>query len=115
MMNRMSPTLLRLGLWVLVAVLAVYVLGESFEESPIAEFADASILQKGIALGVLLIAAGLVLRLFEKGAKVVVKNRCAICRTPVPHGAIYCRAHLRSILAEEDDRTHTGLSRRRNS
>lgn len=105
----MAALLLRLGLWLLVIVLAVYVLSESFEGSPIAEFATAATLQKGIGLAALLIAAGLIVRMFEKGARVVVKNRCTVCRRPIPHGAIYCRAHLRKILHEEDDRTHTSL------
>lgn len=102
----MSPILLRLGLWTLVVVLALYVVHESFEESPVTEYVPLPMLQKALAIGVLLLVAGLVLRIFEKGAKTVAKNRCAICRTPIPHGAIYCREHLRTILHQEEDRTH---------
>ena len=102
----MSSTLLRLGLWILVIVLALYVVAESYEDSPVSEFAPAAMLTKALVLGALLIIAGIVLRMFEKGAKVVAKNRCVVCRTPIPHGAIYCRAHLRNVLHREDERTH---------
>ena len=50
-------------------------------------------------------------QIFEKGAKAVVKNRCAVCRTPIPHGAIYCREHLRTVLAREDDRRQVAETR----
>jgi hypothetical protein len=109
----MSSTLLRLGLWILVVVLALYVISESFEESPLIEYIPMPMLQKALVLGVVLLIAGLVTRLFEKGAKAVVKNRCVVCRTPIPAGAIYCRAHLRTILHDEDDRTHMTRVRRR--
>jgi len=108
----MSSTLLRLGLWVLVIVMALYVIQQSFEESPISEYVPIDMLQKAILVSVLLILVGIVLRVFEKGAKKVVKNRCSVCRTPVPHGAIYCRAHLRSVLHSEDERTHGTKVRR---
>lgn len=108
----MSSTILRLGLWILVIVLALYVIHESFEESPIAELVPPAMMTKALALGVILIAVGIILRMFEKGAKVVTKSRCAVCRTPISHGAIYCRAHLRNILHDEDDKTHMTRIRR---
>lgn len=108
----MSSTLLRVGLWILVLVLALYVIQQTFEESPVAEYVPMNMLQKALVVGGLLIAAGFVLRVFEKGAKAVVKNRCAVCRAPVPKGAIYCREHLRSVLHDEDQRTHMTKLRR---
>ena len=102
----MSSTILRLGLWILIIILALYVVHESFEDSPVSEMVPLEMLQKALVVGGLLIIAGIILRIFEKGAKVVVKNRCAVCRTPIPKGAMYCRAHLRRILHDEDDRTH---------
>jgi len=108
----MSSTLLRLGLWILVIVLALYVLQQSFEESPIAELIPMGMLQKTIFVSIALIIAGIIFRVFETGAKRVVKNRCAVCRTPIPHGAIYCRAHLRSVLHSEDEKTHATKVRR---
>jgi len=102
----MSSTVLRLGLWIVIIVLAAYVIHESFEDQPAAEMIPMAMLGKALILGGILVVAGVVLRMFEKGARVVVKNRCAVCRAPVPHGAIYCREHLRTVLSREDERTH---------
>jgi len=107
----MSATLLRLGLWILIIVLALYVIHESFEDSPVGEMVPVEMLTKALALGAVLIVAGIALRMFEKGTAVK-KNRCAVCRTPIPPGAIYCRAHLRSILHDEDEKTHMTRLRR---
>lgn len=102
----MSSTVLRLGLWIIILVLAAYVLHESLEDQPVAELIPVAMLGKALVLGGVLVVAGIILRLFEKGTKAVVKNRCAVCRTPVPKGAIYCREHLRRVLSAEDERTH---------
>jgi hypothetical protein len=102
----MSSTLLRLGLWVILLVVVLYVLQQTYEEAPFVDFFAPAMLQKALALGGLLLAAGVVMRLLESGAKAVVKNRCVTCKTPIEHGAIYCRQHLRRILNREDDRTH---------
>jgi hypothetical protein len=109
----MSSTVLRLGLWIVIIVLAAYVIHESFEEQPVAEMIPMAMLGKALTLGGILIVAGVVLRIFEKGAKKVVKNRCAVCRTPVTPGAIYCREHLRNVLSIEDERTHMTKIRNR--
>ena len=108
----MSATLLRLGLWTMILALALYVVDETYPDEPIAEIISASLLTKFIAVGALAAIAGIVLRFLGKGAAVVIKNRCRVCRTPIPAGAIYCRAHLRNILHEEDDRTHSTRIRR---
>ncbi|HEX8155659.1 MAG TPA: hypothetical protein VF698_21175 [Thermoanaerobaculia bacterium] len=102
----MSSTLLRFGMWLIVLVFAAYTLTDAVPELNIGDYLDAPTLGKLLALAVLLVIIGIVLRIFEKGAKAVAKNRCQVCRTPIPPGAIYCRAHLRNILHEEDDRTH---------
>ena len=102
----MSSTLLRLGLWIVLLVVALYVLQQTFEEAPFVDFFAPAMLQKALALGGILIAAGVVMRLLERGAKIVVKNCCVVCKKPIDHGAIYCREHLRGILSREDDRTH---------
>ena len=109
----MSSTLLRLGLWIILLVVVLYVLHETYPASAMAEYFALPTLQKGLALGILLVAGGLVARLFGKGASKVVgpKNRCVICKTAIPPGAIYCRAHLRSMLNREDERTHTTRTR----
>ncbi|MGZ7079965.1 MAG: hypothetical protein ACXVJT_11165, partial [Thermoanaerobaculia bacterium] len=105
-------TLLRLGLWILVIVMAMYVIQQSFEGSPISEYVQINMLRNAMIVGAILLVAGIVTRVLEKGARKVVKNRCAVCRTPIPHGAIYCRAHLRSVLHQEDEKTHAGSATR---
>ena len=102
----MSSTLLRLGLWVTLLAIVAYVIHETFSEQDIAAFVPVPVMLKALALGVILVVAGLVMRVLERGAKVVTKNRCVVCRTPIPQGAMYCRAHLRDVLHREEDRTH---------
>lgn len=109
----MSSTLLRLGLWTVIIVLAAYVLHESFEDQPLAEMIPVAMLGKVLIVGIAATIIGAVVRMFEKGAKVVAKNRCAVCRTPIAHGAIYCREHLRTVLSAEDERTHATKIRKR--
>jgi hypothetical protein len=107
----MSSTLLRLGLWIILIVVALYVLHETYAETPLSEYFSTAMLQRALVLGFLLVAGGIATRVLEKGAKAVAKNRCAICKTPIPPGAIYCRAHLRSVLHREEDRTHLTRTR----
>lgn len=107
----MSSTLLRLGLWIILIVVALYVLHETYAGLPAQEYFATPMLTKALALGGMLLVAGFVMRVLEKGARVVTKNRCIVCRTPVNKGAIYCRAHLRSILQQEDDRSHMTRTR----
>ena len=109
----MSTTILRLGLWTLILVLALYVLASTYPDEPWAELIPMRMLQQALVLAGALIVLGIVLRILGKGADAVRKNRCQVCRTAIPPGAIYCRAHLRTILAEEDERTHAASVRRR--
>jgi hypothetical protein len=102
----MSTTLLRLGLWTLILVLALYVLATTYSDQQWAELIPMAMLQQALVVAALAIVAGLVLRILGKGAAAVSKNRCRVCRTPIPAGAIYCRAHLRAIIADEDEKTH---------
>ncbi len=110
----MSTTILRLGLWTLIIVLALYVLASTYHTEPWAELIPMPMLQQALLVAGALILLGIVLRLLDKGSSAVKKkNRCQVCRTPIPPGAIYCRAHLRSILHEEDDRSHATKVHRR--
>ena len=102
----MSTTVLRLGLWIILLVVVLYVLQQTYEDAPFVDFFAPAMLQKALALGGILVVSGIVLRLLERGAKVVTKTRCVVCKTPIEHGAIYCRQHLRRVLSREDDRTH---------
>ena len=107
----MSSTLLRLGLWIVITVLAAYVLRDTLATSPVAEFVDIDLMQKALILGGALVAAGAVVRLFERATKLK-KQRCIVCKAPVAHGAIYCRAHLRNVLHHEDAKLHMTQERR---
>ena len=107
----MSSTLLRLGLWIILIAVALYVLHETYAGLPIQEYFSEDMMTKAVALGGLLLIAGFVMRVLEKGAKVVTKNRCVICKTPITPGAIYCRAHLRNVLQKEDERVHRTKTR----
>lgn len=107
----MSSTLLRLGLWIILAVVACYVLHETYAGTALAGYFSTAMLQKALVLGGLLVVAGIVTNVFQKGAKAVIKNRCVVCKVPIAPGAIYCRAHLRRVLQVEDERTHMTHSR----
>jgi predicted nucleic acid-binding Zn ribbon protein len=102
----MFSTLLRLGLWILILVLALYVVHETYSDQHWAEMIPMPMLQQALALSIVLIVAGIVTRLLGVGVKAVNKNRCRVCKTVIPSGALFCRAHLRTILHEEDDKTH---------
>src|SRR4051812_16342657 len=99
----MSGTLLRFGLWIVLIVLALYVLRETYSESPAQEYLSPGLLQKAGAFGLALIAAGAIASMFEKTASVVLKKRCQVCHRSVSPGELFCRQHLRSILEEEHD------------
>jgi predicted nucleic acid-binding Zn ribbon protein len=108
----MWTTVLRLGLWILIAVLGLYVFRENSEDH-IAELITGEMLQQALTLALALIALSGVLRIFGKTTAVVAKkNRCQTCRTPIPPGALFCRTHLRRVLEEENERTHLTKVRR---
>lgn len=108
----MSTTLLRLGLWILVLVLALYVLDAAYADQEFAELIEPRMLQQAMLVAAALIVAGIIVRVAGKGARAVIKNRCKVCRTPIAPGAMYCRAHLRDILSDEDEKSHMTRVRR---
>jgi len=108
----MSATLLRVGLWTMILALALYVVDETYSDEPIGEIISTSLLTQVMLVAAVAILAGFVFRLLGIGVAVVTKNRCRVCKAPIPVGAIYCREHLRTILHEEDDRTHSTRVRR---
>ncbi|HET7433092.1 MAG TPA: hypothetical protein VFN10_00120 [Thermoanaerobaculia bacterium] len=108
----MHTTLLRLGLWILVLVLALYVLHDSYADEPLGELIQMNMLQQALVVSGVLIVAGIVVRILGKGAKAVRKNRCRVCKTEIPSGAMFCRVHLRSMLNDEDEKTHMTRVRR---
>ncbi|HEU5162924.1 MAG TPA: DNA internalization-related competence protein ComEC/Rec2 [Thermoanaerobaculia bacterium] len=101
----MSSFFIRLGLYAILVMLAVFVAGQAFE-LPYAEYLTSAHLgQVGVA-GLAVIAAGIVLRIFEKVRRKTKKGkgRCIICKRPVLVGDKYCREHLRQVIGEEQDR-----------
>lgn len=102
----MSTTLLRLGLWTLILVLALYVLASTYTDAPWSAMIPLPMLVQVMVLAALLIVIGVVMRILGVGVAAVNKNRCRVCRAAIPPGAMYCRAHLRTILHEEEDKTH---------
>jgi hypothetical protein len=108
----MSTTLLRLGLWTLILVLVLYVLATTYEEQEWTELITMQMLQQALVLSGALIVLGIVTRILGKGAGSVSKNRCRVCKKPIASGALFCREHLRSMLAEEDEKTHMTRLRR---
>jgi hypothetical protein len=102
----MSGTLLRFGLWIVLIVLALYVLGETYTNSALQEYASGAVLQKAGIFGLVLIAAGWVASFFDKVDLKTDYSRCLQCRKLIPRGELYCRQHLRRVLDVEHDRTH---------
>lgn len=102
----MSSLLLRFGLWIVLISLALYVLLETFPNSPASEFVSGPLIPRMGLAGVLMVVSGFLLTFFEKAAKKVTRQRCVVCRKPITHGEIYCREHLRRVLEEEHDRRH---------
>ena len=100
----MSSFFIRLGLYAILVMLAVFVAGQTFE-LPYAEYLTSAHLgQVGVA-GLAVIAAGVVLRIFEKVRHKTKKGkgRCVVCKRPVLVGDKYCREHLRQMIGEEQD------------
>jgi hypothetical protein len=104
----MAITILRLGLWILILSLALYVLDTSITNSPFAELVSVGLVQQVMYLGAALFVVGIVMRLFGKTAsKALHKSpHCRICNIAIPDGQIYCRTHLRGMLEREDRKTH---------
>lgn len=101
----MFPGLMRIGLWLILIVLALALLREGLLD-PTGDPAIASgpLIEKGLILGAGLTVLGAFFRLIQKLFGAPPKSRCRECRRPVPKGDIYCRVHLRNIVFEEEDR-----------
>lgn len=104
----MSSTLLRLGLWILIITLALYVIDTSFENSPLAELLSLAFVSKLFAISGVLVVIGIVMRMFDKtaGRAMQKANHCRVCNIVIPAGQIYCRPHLRGMIEREDRKTH---------
>lgn len=109
----MADTLLRFGLWIIVAVLALYLATEAFPESLFSEFIHPPMLQMAGKFGLILVALGVAALAIKKapgrGPK---KGRCLTCGVKIGKSSLYCPQHVRRIIEEEDWRERT-LSRKR--
>ncbi len=105
----MAITILRLGLWILILSLALYVLDTSITNSPFSELVNVGLVQQVMGLGAILFVVGLIMRLFGKTANRVLQKtpHCRVCNAAIPQGQIYCRTHLRGMIEREDRKTHS--------
>ncbi len=110
----MSSTLIRLGLYGILVMLAVFVAGQALE-LPYAEYLTSAHLgQVGVAC-LAIIAVGFVFRIGETVRRKTKKGkgRCIICKRPVLVGDKYCREHLREMIGEEQERSRAVIPPRR--
>ncbi|HEY0591043.1 MAG TPA: ComEC/Rec2 family competence protein [Thermoanaerobaculia bacterium] len=110
----MSSIFIRMGLYGILVVLAVFVAGQAFSLPYAQVLTSAHLGQAGLA-GLALIAVGLVLRVGEKVRRKTKKGkgRCVICKRPVLVGDKYCREHLRQVIGDEQDRLRAATPPRR--
>lgn len=62
--------------------------------------------------GLLLFAAGLLLRLAYPVSHQIHRSRCVVCGHPVEKGHTYCHDHLQETVNTYRDRTRDGVLRR---
>lgn len=109
----MANLLIRFGLYTILITLALFILREQVRELPFGEYLTDALLGETALAGLAMTVIGIVLLpLDRKRQKKVGKGKCVICRRPVIVGQLYCREHLRQMLAEEDDRRHAPAPRR---
>jgi len=95
--SRMALTLFRLGIWILMAVLVVWVL----RDAVLADFADHlsnRLLNQVGLVGLATLFLGVIAVIWEKLSAGPKKHRCKVCGKPVSAGEYYCREHLREIV-----------------
>jgi len=98
----MALTLFRVGIWILVTVLVVWVLRDNI----LAGFADHlthHLLNQVGLVGLGTLALGVVAIIWEKLSAGRKKLRCKVCGKPVIAGEYYCREHLREIVDRARD------------
>lgn len=97
----------------MIVTIIAFIFDSHFDETPLGQLITPALLQDMLMFSGALIVIGIVLAIVDKTTHRVAagKNRCRVCGTSVPHGAIYCRQHLRSVLEAEDRRTHSGITR----
>jgi hypothetical protein len=110
----MSSTIIRLGLYGILLVFAIFVAGQAFD-LPYAAYLTSVHLGQALLAGLAVIAVGIVLQIGEKVRRKTKKGkgRCVICKRPVLVGDKYCREHLRQVIGDEQDRVRASMPPRR--
>ena len=103
--NIMALTLFRTGIWILLAVLAMWVLRDAALKD-FANLLNNQLLNRAGMLGFAVIGLGVLAMIYEKVAVRPKKAKCKVCGRPVIAGEFYCREHLRELVdrAREDMR-----------
>lgn len=100
----MSATLLRTGLWIILITLALYVMRDAGAGDLIKPW----FLRYAAIAGGGVLLAGVIVSIIENiHDRALRQSKCLVCRRPVSRGEFYCRQHLRKILEEDHDRTHS--------
>ena len=101
----MSITLFRIGIWVIIATLAAYVIRETYSEETLGILKQ-QYLEWVLMSGFGAIGLGVLAWL---GGKIAPRKKafCKICRQSIPVGAVYCRIHLHEVL---ENARHTDVA-----
>lgn len=102
----MSRTLLRVGLWTIVAVLALYIMREAMSGSPFARSLSDTLLNTIGLVGLGIVGFAVILGIAEFiGRKTLRKSFCIVCHRKIRYGDLYCREHLRDQVYEGQDQS----------
>lgn len=110
----MSGNLLRLGLWVMVAVLALYIAREAMAGSPLARSLSDELLWNAGLGAVGLIALGILVGIGEFIHRKAFRHSfCIVCHRKIRYGDLYCREHLRTEVQQAQDLGRRNVGRTR--
>ena len=93
----MALTLFRAGIWILLAVLAMWVLRDAALRD-FAHILNDTLLNRVGLFGFAVLGLGFLALLYEKATTGPRKTRCKVCGRPVFGTEFYCREHLREIV-----------------
>ncbi|HUO83838.1 MAG TPA: hypothetical protein VM534_01880 [Thermoanaerobaculia bacterium] len=108
----MADTLLRFGLWIVIAVIAIFIFREASPDSQFGQLIEHDMLINIGKFGLLLIGTGILAMVFRKAGGKPRKGRCLTCGKKIGKGSLYCPQHVRRIVEEEDWKNRTLNTRR---